>query len=183
VRSVEGNMATVGTPEGVSLHASQWSKWLGVARPSDADGGVTAAVHRGLLHRDRPPGTPPVGNWQYEVEQTTSPLAADGAAYLMTDTYHQARALYERYDFWIVFAAAFTPIPYKVFTILSGLMQMQFVPFLLASVIGRSMRFFLVGGLIFAFGEPVKRFIDRYFNLLALLFFVLLIGFFAILGL
>ncbi|HUT33061.1 MAG TPA: VTT domain-containing protein [Planctomycetota bacterium] len=182
VRSAEGSMLTIGTPQGVTLHASRWSQWLGLARPSEADEGSTAAVHRGLLHRDPPAGVPPVGNWQYEVDQTTAPLASGDTAYLMTDTYHQARALYEKYDFWIVFAAAFTPIPYKVFTILSGLMQMQFLPFLLASLIGRSMRFFLVGGLIFAFGEPVKRFIDRYFNLIALLFFVLLIGFFAILG-
>ena len=183
VLSAEGNMVTVGTPDGVALHASRWSQWLGVAKPSEADKGATASIHRGLLHREKPSGAPPVGNWQYEVEQTTAAMTADDTAYLMTDTYHQARALYEKWDFWIVFAAAFTPIPYKVFTILSGLMQMQFVPFLLASVIGRSMRFFLVGGLIFAFGQPVKRFIDRYFNLIALLFFVLLIGFFAILGL
>jgi len=183
VRSAEGGTLTVGTPKGVTLHASKWSQWLGLVRPAAADEGATAQVHRALLHRDEPKATPPVGDWQYEVDQTTAPLAENGTAYLMTDTYHQARALYEKYDFWIVFAAAFTPIPYKVFTILSGLMQMQLVPFLLASAIGRSMRFFLVAGLIFAFGQPVKRFIERYFNLIALLFFVLLIGFFAILGL
>lgn len=183
VRSVEGNAVTVAAPEGGALHASRWSQWLGLARPFEADKGASAAIHRNLLHRDKPPGTPPVGNWQYEVGQTSCPLRPGDTAYLMTDTYHQARALYEKYDFWIVFAAAFTPIPYKVFTILSGLMQMQFLPFVLASAIGRSLRFFLVGVLIFAFGEPVKRFIDRYFNLVSLAFFVLLFGFFAVLGL
>lgn len=183
VRGVESHAVSVRAPEGVGLHASRWSQWLGLARPSQADGGQTALIHRGLLHRDAPPGTPPVGNWQYEVEQTAAPLAPGQSAWLMTDTYHQARALYEKHDFWIVFAAAFTPIPYKVFTILSGLMQMRILPFIIASAIGRSLRFFLVATLIYAFGEPVKRFIDRYFNLLSLLFFVLLIGFFAILGL
>ncbi len=184
VLGIKGNMADVrASGEGAALHASKWSQWLGLAKPTAADGGATAHVHRTLLHLNEPASTPPVGDWQYEVQQTTAPLPEGGTAYLMTDTYHQARALYEKYDFWIVFAAAFTPIPYKVFTILSGLMQMSLLPFLLASAIGRSMRFFLVAGLIFFFGEPVKRFIDRYFNLIALLFFVLLIGFFAILGL
>ena len=97
-------------------------------------------------------------------------------------SYQTAVQWFNDYGFWAVFIAGFSPIPYKVFTILSGLMQMQLVPFLIASVIGRSLRFFLVGALIFAFGKPVRSFIDRYFNLVALLFFVLLIGFFAVLG-
>ncbi len=182
VRGVEGRMVVVSAPHGVTLHASKWSEWLGLAEPALDGNEAMMRVHRDLLHRERAATTPPIGESSYEVQQTTAPLAVDEPAYLMTDTYHQARALYEKYDFWIVFAAAFTPIPYKVFTILSGLMQMPLVPFLFASAIGRSMRFFLVGALIFAFGKPVRRFIDRYFNLISLLFFVLLIGFFAILG-
>lgn len=182
VRGVEGRSVVVSAPQGITLHASKWSEWLGLAEPALGGDEAVMRVHRDLLHRDRATTTPPIGERSYEVQQTTAPLAAGEPAYLMTDTYHQARALYEKYDFWIVFAAAFTPIPYKVFTILSGLMQMQLLPFLVASSVGRSMRFFLVGGLIFAFGKPVRSFIDRYFNLISLLFFVLLIGFFAILG-
>ena len=54
-------------------------------------------------------------------------------------------------------------------------------PFLLASAVGRAGRFFLVAGLLYLLGEPVKRFIDRYFNLLTLLFFILLgLGFLAV---
>lgn len=182
VRGGEDPWVRIAPPDDTSLRIGRWSQWLGLARPLAEGNAAAFAVHRGLLHRDEPKSAPPVGDARYELEQTAGALAPGGGAYLMTDTYHQARALYDKWDFWIVFAAAFTPIPYKVFTILSGLMQMRFVPFLVASAIGRSMRFFVVGGLIFAFGEPVKRFIDRYFNLLALAFFALLIFFFAILG-
>jgi membrane protein YqaA with SNARE-associated domain len=83
---------------------------------------------------------------------------------------------YRQYDFWIVFAAAFTPIPYKVFTIASGAFHINLVGFVLASAIGRGARFFLVAGLLRLVGEPVRRFIDKYFDLLALAFVALLIG-------
>lgn len=87
---------------------------------------------------------------------------------------------YQLYDFWIVFTAAFTPIPYKVFTIASGAFQINLVGFTLASAIGRGARFFLVAGLLRAFGQPVRRFIDKYFDWLALAFVVLLIAGFAV---
>jgi len=80
------------------------------------------------------------------------------------------------YGFWYVFAAGFTPIPYKVFTIASGVFKLNFVLFLVASTISRSLRFFIEAGLIRKFGPEIKNFIDRYFNLLALLFFILLFG-------
>lgn len=90
--------------------------------------------------------------------------------------YEQVKAWYLAYDFWIVFVAAFTPIPYKVFTIASGAMDMHLLPFLAVSVVGRGARFFLVAGLLYLFGPPIQRFIDRYFDLLAILFVVLLVG-------
>jgi membrane protein YqaA with SNARE-associated domain len=80
----------------------------------------------------------------------------------------------------IVFVAGFSPIPYKIFTIASGVTGMPVLPFLFASAVSRSARFFLVAGLIWKFGEPVKRFIDRYFNWLALAFCVLLAGGFVV---
>ena len=80
------------------------------------------------------------------------------------------------YGFWYVFAAGFTPIPYKVFTIASGVFKLNFVLFLVASTISRSLRFFIEAGLIRKFGPEIKNFIDRYFNFLALLFFILLFG-------
>ena len=90
--------------------------------------------------------------------------------------------LYLKYSFWCVFAAGFTPIPYKIFTIASGVFGMAFWPFLIASAVSRSARFFLVAGLIRIFGEKIKAFIDKYFNILTIAFLILLIGCFAIFG-
>ncbi|NQT88756.1 VTT domain-containing protein, partial [bacterium] len=133
-------------------------------------------VDRFRLHRDKPGDEAPVGEREYEAEQTAVQLAAGQEVYLLGDNYHVARAWYERHGVWIVFLAAFTPIPYKVFTILSGLAALNLAAFALASVVGRSARFFLVGGLIYAFGKPIRTFIEKYFNLLSILFVALLIG-------
>lgn len=83
---------------------------------------------------------------------------------------------YRAYGFWYVFSAGFTPIPYKVFTIASGVFKLNFLIFLTASALSRSLRFFLVAALFRKFGPGIKSFIDRYFNLLAILFFLLLFG-------
>lgn len=83
---------------------------------------------------------------------------------------------YNKWDFWAVFTAGFTPIPYKIFTITAGVFNINFVMFVVASIIGRGMRFFLIAWLIWKFGAPIKSFIDKYFNILALSFTVLLIG-------
>ncbi len=83
---------------------------------------------------------------------------------------------YQNYGFWYVFAAGFTPIPYKVFTIASGVFKLNFLLFLLASTVSRSLRFFAVAALFRKFGPGIKNFIDKYFNLLAILFFILLFG-------
>lgn len=77
--------------------------------------------------------------------------------------------------FLAVFTAAFTPIPYKVFTIAGGVFQVNFMEFMLASILGRSMRFFLVAGMIWKFGAGIKATIDRYFDWFAIGFTVLLI--------
>ena len=91
------------------------------------------------------------------------------------------KTLYSQYGFWGILFAAITPIPYKVFTIASGVFKFDFFSFLTASIIGRSARFFVVAGLIWKFGAPIRDFIDKYFNILCFVFMVLLIGgFFAI---
>lgn len=84
--------------------------------------------------------------------------------------------LYEQYNFWVVFTAGFTPIPYKLITITSGVFDINFVMFIIASVISRGARFFLIAWLIMHFGPSIKGFIDKYFNWLAVLFTVLLVG-------
>jgi membrane protein YqaA with SNARE-associated domain len=83
---------------------------------------------------------------------------------------------YQRWGFWAVFLAGFTPLPYKVFTLASGVFQISFPIFLVASTISRGARFFIVAGLVYYFGAPIQSFIDRHFNRLAWLFGILLIG-------
>ncbi|HEX7044163.1 MAG TPA: YqaA family protein [Burkholderiales bacterium] len=103
--------------------------------------------------------------------------------YGLHEQFERIRDWYLRYDLWAVLIAGFTPIPYKVFTIAAGAFDMDLWRFTGASVVGRGGRFFLVAGLIFYYGAPIKSFIDRYFNLLTVLFAVLLVGFFLVLGL
>lgn len=89
--------------------------------------------------------------------------------------------LFNENSFWAVLIAALTPIPYKVFTIAAGASQSDFIVFMLASVLGRSTRFFALAVMIYIFGEKIKSFIDKYFNILTIVFGVLLIvGFLAI---
>jgi membrane protein YqaA with SNARE-associated domain len=88
---------------------------------------------------------------------------------------------YQKYDVWAVGIAGFTPIPYKVFTISSGVFHMDIIRFLIASVLSRGARFFMVAGFIYIFGESIKPFIDKYFELITVIFTVLLIGSFYIL--
>ncbi len=98
------------------------------------------------------------------------------------ESFQNVGALYDKYNFWIVFTAGFTPLPYKVFTISGGLFHINFAMFIVASIISRGLRFFLIAGLIWKFGAPIKGFIDKYFNLLAIAFTVLLIGSFFLVG-
>ena len=82
---------------------------------------------------------------------------------------------YQRWDVWAVAVAGFTPIPYKVFTISAGAFFLNLIRFVIASLVSRSARFFLVAGLFYFFGPTIKQFILRYFNILSILFIVLLI--------
>lgn len=90
--------------------------------------------------------------------------------------FYNVQKLYEQYDFWIIFTAGFTPIPFKVITISSGAFNINLVMFIVASTISRGARFFLVAFLIWKYGPQIKIFIDKYFNWLAIAFTVLLIG-------
>ena len=93
------------------------------------------------------------------------------------ESFNNVGALYDRFNFWIVFTAGFTPLPFKLFTIAGGMFYINFPMFIIASIVSRGLRFFLIAGLIWKFGAPIKGFIDKYFNLLATLFTILLIGF------
>jgi len=87
---------------------------------------------------------------------------------------------YDQHGFIGILIAAITPIPYKVFTIASGVFEFDFWSFFAASVIGRSTRFFVVAGLIWKFGPAIRDFIEKYFNYLSIAFMVLLVGGFLI---
>lgn len=89
--------------------------------------------------------------------------------------FDMVKALYEANAFLAILAAAFTPIPYKVFTIAAGFFKIDFFTLVLASIIGRSGRFFLVATLLYFFGARIKVFIDKYFNLLSIAFLALII--------
>ena len=92
------------------------------------------------------------------------------------DGFNKIQALYEQWNFWIVFTAGFTPIPFKLITISAGTFNIDLLMFVIASVISRSARFFLVASLINIFGETIRNFIENYFNYLAILFTLLLLG-------
>ncbi len=81
--------------------------------------------------------------------------------------------LFQQNAFWAILAAAFTPIPYKVFTIAAGVWSISFPVFMLASAIGRPARFFLVATLTYLFGAKVRLFMEKYFNWFTLAVFVL----------
>jgi len=97
--------------------------------------------------------------------------------------YAKVQELYSEHAFWAILAAGFTPVPYKVFTIAAGAFEISLTTLIAASVIGRSARFFLVAGLFYFFGAPIKRFIDKYFEILTILFLVILVGGFVVIRL
>lgn len=97
------------------------------------------------------------------------------------ESFNAVSKLYDVYSFWIVFTAGFTPIPYKIITITAGVANINVSIFIVASVISRSLRFFLVAWLIFKFGESINAFINKWFNVLSIAFVVLLIGGFYVL--
>ena len=98
------------------------------------------------------------------------------AWYGFDDKYLRVQELYRTYDAWAVGAAGFTPLPYKLFTITAGAFKLDLATFFTASAISRAARFFLVAAVIWKFGAPVKHYIDKYFNVLSVVFMVLLIG-------
>ncbi|PHZ84632.1 YqaA family protein [Paremcibacter congregatus] len=98
------------------------------------------------------------------------------AFYHMQAQYERFTALYSEHGAWIVSLAGFSPIPYKVFTIASGVAHLDLTTFLIASTVSRAARFFLVAALLWKFGIPIRDFIERRLGLLTLTFSLLLVG-------
>ena len=90
--------------------------------------------------------------------------------------YEESRLLFDTWGPWILIAKGWTPFPYKVLTIAAGVFKMSFVPFVLASIVARAMRFYLVAALLYWFGEPIRDFIEKRLSLITTAFVVLLVG-------
>jgi membrane protein YqaA with SNARE-associated domain len=97
------------------------------------------------------------------------------------EKFAEVTGLYDEYGIPVVFAAGFTPIPYKVFTVAGGVAQINVIAFTLTSIVGRGARFYLVAWVIRRYGALAKDLIDKYFNVLTLAFTILLIGMFLLL--
>lgn len=101
--------------------------------------------------------------------------------YHLTEKMDYLASLFNQYDAWAISIAGFTPLPFKLFTISAGLFHINLPIFILASTFSRTLRFMILAALIFLFGAGIKRFIDTYFNSLAVAFTVLLVaGFVAV---
>jgi membrane protein YqaA with SNARE-associated domain len=83
---------------------------------------------------------------------------------------------YNDFGAWAVLIAGITPFPYKVITIMSGATGLSLPVFIVASVIARGLRFFIVAGLLWKFGAPIKDFIEKRLGLMFTLFIILLLG-------
>jgi len=106
-----------------------------------------------------------------------------GSIGFTSENFQKFKDWYENYDFWIVFTCGFTPLPYKVCTITAGIAKISFGGFIIASTLSRSARFFIVAGLFGWKGDKIRPFVEKYFNLLSLVFVLLLIAGFAALKL
>ena len=76
---------------------------------------------------------------------------------------------------WIIIIAGFTPLPYKVFTVTAGYMSLALIPFIIASIIGRGLRFFLVAAIFHYFGLELANRLKKYFEYIGLLLLLLLL--------
>ena len=116
-----------------------------------------------------------IGAFAYE-EIGQPILAAMGKA----DAMEAFNTKFNDFGFWAVLAAGITPFPYKVITIMSGWTAMPLGTFIATSVLARALRFFVVAGLLRAFGAPIRDFIEKRLGLVFALFIVLLLGGFAV---
>lgn len=96
--------------------------------------------------------------------------------YNAMDKFKEFETYYHEYGAWIVFGAGITPFPYKIITIASGAVHLNLIVFMIASVLARGIRFYLVAWLLKKYGEPMKVFIEKNLGWLSILFLVLLIG-------
>jgi len=109
----------------------------------------------------------------YAYEYLGAPVIA---FYGLEHQFEAFKETFNAYGPWIVLIKGMTPIPYKLLTIVSGVTELDLVQFTLASIGARAMRFYLVAGLLWWFGEPIRIFIEKRLGMLTFLFCVLLVG-------
>ena len=114
-----------------------------------------------------------LGKWAWDICQ---PFFFDWVPGFTPANFARVRGYYDDNAFLYIFTAAFTPIPFKVFTIASGIFAVDLQTLVVASVLGRGLRFYLVAALIFVCGSRVREWIERYFNLATVILLVLLVG-------
>jgi membrane protein YqaA with SNARE-associated domain len=101
-----------------------------------------------------------VGLWAFDFIE---PMLHDLGYY---EKYLQVRGWFDEWGFWAIFVAGFSPIPYKVFTITAGVISMSFLPFVLASLVGRGGRFSLVAALMAWGGRPMEDKLHKYMDVI-----------------
>jgi len=103
--------------------------------------------------------------------------------YHLSNSFNSFENYYKEYGILIVLGAGFTPFPFKFITIASGVFSLNIFLFILTAFVARGLRFYLLACLLFIFGEKIKILIDKYFNILVSLFFILLLGSFMLIKL
>ena len=97
-------------------------------------------------------------------------------AFHLGDKFEAMRPIIDKYGVWMILVKGMTPIPYKLITITAGAFHFDLVKFTFASIAARGMRFFLVAGLLWKFGEPIRVFVETRLKLVTTAFVVLLVG-------
>ncbi|CTQ58385.1 MAG: YqaA family protein [Roseibium album] len=111
-------------------------------------------------------------------EQVAVPILS---FYGKMEKFDEFRDVFNHWGWWFVFIAGLTPFPYKVITIASGVAGLSLPVFVVASIVSRGLRFFVVAGLLYLFGPVIKDFIEKRLGLMFTLFVVLLVGGFILL--
>ena len=96
--------------------------------------------------------------------------------YHLENSFNIFENYYKEFGILIVLGAGITPFPYKFITIASGVFGLNIFLFIIVSIVGRGLRFYLIAILLYFFGEKIKLIIDKYFNILTIMFFILLVG-------
>ena len=96
--------------------------------------------------------------------------------YHLQNSFNIFENYYKEFGILIVIGAGITPFPYKFITIASGVFGLNIFLFIIVSIMGRGFRFYLIAILLYFFGDKIKLIIDKYFNILSIIFFILLVG-------